>query len=141
MIEELRAEGFIEMSRVREPVGVYVLIDRGTVVYVGQSTNIYARLARHSTNAKPQRVPRLVSPPPDVRLAKSMVFDRVAVRWCSRGELDRIEIELIDRFRPKYNKLNIALTGVGVDLSDIAAKLGWDKRRKPPVSELRRRVA
>jgi len=143
MMEDLFALGFAELPRVREPYGVYLLLDRGTVVYVGQSVNIYARLARHKSASAPTNLPRPVDlMSPDVRRHKAMVFDQVLVRWCSRNDLDRLEIELIERFRPKYNEIHANLGVVTrVDIAAIAAKLGWNCRRTRPHGELRRRVA
>jgi hypothetical protein len=61
--------------------GVYFLIDGDRVVYVGQSVNVYARIASHH----------------------SKVFDRFAFIPCGKEVLDNLESLYIHIFRPPLN--------------------------------------
>ena len=61
--------------------GVYFLIDGNKVVYVGQSVNVYARIASHHSKA----------------------FDRFAFIPCSREVLDNLESLYIHILRPPLN--------------------------------------
>lgn len=68
--------------------GVYFLCDGDEVVYVGQSTNIPARIGTHIHHR-----------------ARTFDHDRVFCLGVPRGHLDRVEAELIDQLRPKYNRV------------------------------------
>ena len=59
--------------------GVYFLIDRGEVVYVGQSVNVFSRMREHS---------------------KSKKFDSYVYINCSKGDLDILESLYIHVLRP-----------------------------------------
>jgi hypothetical protein len=61
--------------------GVYFLIEGDEVVYVGQSVNVYARIAQHAAK----------------------IFDRYAFIPCSVDALDRLESLYIHFLRPKLN--------------------------------------
>jgi len=61
--------------------GVYFLIDSGRVVYVGQSVNVYARIASHNDK----------------------VFDSFAFIPCDKNVLDSLESLYIHILRPALN--------------------------------------
>lgn len=61
--------------------GVYFLIDNGKIVYVGQSVNVYSRIAQHSQKK----------------------FDSFAVLPCQKTELDALESLYIHVLRPPLN--------------------------------------
>jgi hypothetical protein len=63
--------------------GVYFLLDGDEVVYVGQSVNIYKRIAEH----------------------KDKKFDRFAYLPCARDALDKLESIYIHVLQPKLNGL------------------------------------
>lgn len=62
--------------------GIYFLIDKKTVVYVGQSNNIMSRISGHS-----------------VKKYTSIIYIE-----CDKEELDKLETDYIIAFNPKYNK-------------------------------------
>ena len=80
------AEDIVEWSEELgyRTAGIYFLIDRDEIVYVGQSrTTILSRLANHITDKH---------------------FDRVTVlQYPADYDLDGLEIEYIWRIQPKYN--------------------------------------
>lgn len=63
-------------------VGVYFLINKGKIVYVGQSRNVHARLAVH---------------------LDEKCFDSASVIPCKISELDEVELFYIRKFRPALN--------------------------------------
>jgi len=62
-------------------IGVYFLIDNGKIVYVGQSVNVYSRIAQHHQKK----------------------FDSFAVLPCQKTELDVLESLYIHVLRPLLN--------------------------------------
>lgn len=66
-------------------VGVYLLIDSGDVVYVGQSRNLASRVSSHIQSEEKD-------------------FDSVEFHECSEDELPEIEAMLIAMMKPKYNR-------------------------------------
>ena len=87
-------EGFADVSAIRRS-GVYILLSRGAVVYVGQSVKLYARIATHIVRrgkgkGKPSRIP-------------SIRFDQIWVCPCELEDLDIVEADLIERYKPEYN--------------------------------------
>lgn len=122
-------EDFVRIREVVTPVGVYCLYWQGTVVYVGKSTNIMARLGKHYV--KMQRHLKGL-PPYEQNEAAPIVFDDVWVKWVPVDILDREEIRLIQRYQPRYNVL---LNRPKVDLSHIPAfrELLAKARRQPTI--------
>lgn len=103
-MRELLLDGFVEYIS-PELIGVYVLCLEGDIIYIGQSTNVTARLREHRRKGK--------------------VFDCVYVRYCAEAELDRIEVSMIRKHKPKNNITNNnELPNIKIDL----AKLGLVRR-------------
>lgn len=73
------------MARRKAVPGVYFLIRESTIVYVGQSLWVYARLCEH------------------IR-AKKIPFDSYFVQRCTVAELAPLESRYIAKFRPRHNK-------------------------------------
>lgn len=69
--------------------GVYFLIDREEIVYVGRSDNIADRIGAHVA-------------------AKRIVFDRVLTVPASGRDQERLEQRYIAAFTPKYNIYGVA---------------------------------
>ena len=113
------------------------------VLYVGQSTNVYARLATHLATKKRAR-PRRAAYPAGIASTVAIPFTSVMVRWCARLELDDLELKYIAQFNPKYNvKCRKPLPRMKISLEDLAAAAGfdWDKVvPKPELTAPRRRL-
>jgi excinuclease UvrABC nuclease subunit len=92
----LMGPGFLDMSVLLDS-GIYVLLDRGRVVYIGQSKLMLRRMYEHAL-AK-GKLARWAPGRGKVRFR----FDEVFVRPCQIHELDRLEAELIAQYAPKYN--------------------------------------
>jgi excinuclease UvrABC nuclease subunit len=66
-----------------ENAGIYFLLQGEKIVYIGQSTNIYARVCSHITEGK-------------------KTFDNVRVYYTNKN-LDGLERKLINHYLPLYN--------------------------------------
>src|SRR6185437_576305 len=81
--------------------GVYALVKRGVVIYVGKSRALYLRLYAHRNVA---RAAAKGKPIPTWLPIKGFVFDQVFVRPCALADLDRLEAEMIELYKPRYNE-------------------------------------
>ena len=68
--------------------GIYFLFDRGNIVYVGKSLDIFVRIRTHYRD-------------------EAKVFDRWAYLKCPAEGLDEMEREYIELFQPYLNKVLI----------------------------------
>lgn len=88
-------DGFVDVTEILR-CGVYVLRNRGTVVYVGQSKAMLTRVYTHRNLARKKA-------PPWLKTA-GVVFDEVLVMAVHPDRLDAVERELIARYQPKHNQ-------------------------------------
>lgn len=66
----------------RNRAGVYLLKEKGIVVYVGRSKDVLTRLGAHAFK----------------------VYDEVEILWQEDERLDLLERKMIQQFKPKYNR-------------------------------------
>lgn len=96
----MRLEGFEDVSVVLQS-GVYALVKRGTVIYVGKAKRLEARISAHRQSArraaKGQKIPTWLP-------IRGFVFDQVFVRPCHVDDLDRLEAEMINLYKPRFNE-------------------------------------
>lgn len=92
-------EGFVDATALMH-CGVYMLIHRGEVVYVGQSKSLGERLRTHCRNRN-GKVRRSGLYGNRVKLGFS--FDSIVIKGCMLGELDELEVSMIKKYKPKYN--------------------------------------
>jgi hypothetical protein len=90
-------EGFTDVSALLGS-GVYILLYRGKVVYVGQSVKMISRIYAHRSNK--DRSSRQGAILPSLR---GITFDKVFVMPCVREDLDAVERALIDAYKPRHN--------------------------------------
>ena len=76
-------------------MGVYVLSAKGTVVYVGQSKCMLARVYAHRNLARRTQ--------PAWLPIKGIVFDKIEVIPCHPDRINALEQGLIAFYRPKHN--------------------------------------
>ena len=96
----VQLEGFDEVSVILR-AGVYALVSRGVVIYVGKAKNLYSRIYTHRTQAK--RAKRGLNIPSWLPI-KGFVFDQVFVRTCKLEDLDTLEAEMINIYKPRFNE-------------------------------------
>lgn len=93
-------EGFVDCSVVLK-AGVYALVKNGVVIYVGKSKSVYQRIYTHRHLAKRAKQGKTI---PDWLPTKGFVFDQVYIRPCTVDELDALEVEMINKYKPRYNE-------------------------------------
>jgi excinuclease UvrABC nuclease subunit len=98
--------------------GCYLLLWKGEVVYAGKSTNVLMRLTSHRNSMARY----LMGKPGNERVIR---FDTMRFCFCSKGEIDRLEAQLIARYEPRFNvKLK---NRRDIDLGALIAKAGLEK--------------
>lgn len=115
----MELSGFLAISPVLR-AGVYALAYRGEVVYVGRSKAMLARVYTHRSVWQAKRRGKVPSWLP----VKGILFDEVFIRPCRVDQLDALEREMINLYKPRYNELlkssePVGLTGLrirGVEL-------------------------
>lgn len=128
--------GFVDVSAMLSG-GVYALVHRGNVVYVGKSKVMLGRVYSHRV-AWGKKAVR----PNGLKPQKGILFDAIWVRPCPLAEVDALEYEMINLYKPRYNSL--LRNGLPVDISHLIAGLIARDQAPPPAPKLegtiRRRV-
>lgn len=108
---ELVLEGFANVSAMLLG-GVYALVHRGNVVYVGKSKVMLGRVYTHRSawGRKSQKAVGL-------KPVKGILFDAVWVRPCASDAIDELEARMINLYKPRYNSL--LRNGLPVDISNL----------------------
>lgn len=89
-------DGFIEVTPILR-CGVYALVREGAVVYVGQSKRMLSRIEAHRSQwARSTKAP-------DWLPIKGILFDQCFVMPCRVEDMDRLERQLIDLYKPRFN--------------------------------------
>lgn len=94
----MEIEGFVDATPILAG-GVYILIHRGEVVYVGKAKRMLNRLSAHLTVRSAQRKDRVPSWLP----IKGIYYDKVLISPCHPDRIDALERSMIDLYRPRYN--------------------------------------
>ncbi len=129
----MEVTGFINASEMLKS-GVYMLVLRGEVVYIGQAKAMIVRVCTHRSNAR-KTLPSWMPPS-----AKGIIFDEVLIRPCPVHLLDSLEYDLINLYKPRHNialkhngkakgEVTITVRGVPVTLN-----------RKPDIPLIERRI-
>jgi excinuclease UvrABC nuclease subunit len=92
----MKSDGFIDFTAMLQPA-VYALLYKGVVFYIGKTKSPALRISQHKYNKK--MMPTAFKSV----LGKGFPIDEVWLRPCSATELDVIEVEMIKKYRPKYN--------------------------------------
>lgn len=92
-------EGFENATTILRS-GIYILVKRGVVIYIGKSKNLYSRIYTHkhfaNRAAKGQKIPAWLP-------VKGMQFDEVHIRYVHVDQLDAEESAAINKYKPHYN--------------------------------------
>jgi hypothetical protein len=120
----LREQGFTGIPYHGMPSGVYALMRGPEVLYIGYSKSIYARISNHRNAQRRGDKPYQHVTGGDLRI-RPMPFDRVLVKWCSMLEAKILEVELIHRYRPPFNRKVVEpLRDRGINLEELASQAG-----------------
>lgn len=129
----MQLEGFFDVSRILQG-GVYALVHRGIVVYVGKSKVMLGRVCRHRETWGKKSTKAVGLKP-----IKGILFDAVWIRPCGLDTIDELESAMINLYKPRYNSL--LRNGLPVDISSLVAGLVQGKVSAPkPEGTIRRRV-
>lgn len=100
-MSQVLLDGFVEVSPILRS-GVYALVAKGVVIYVGKSRAMIARVNAHRRawidkrkGAKPWLSESLGIP--------ALLFDEIHIRPCPPHQLDALEEEMINLYKPRYN--------------------------------------
>jgi len=96
----MELQGFTDVSLLLR-AGVYALCKRGVVIYVGKSKSLYSRIYTHrnlSSRGKGKSIPAWMP-----QSLKGIVFDEVHIRPCRLEDLDSLEEQMINLYKPHYN--------------------------------------
>lgn len=133
-------EGALDVSLILKP-GVYALVRRGVVIYVGKSKSVYQRIYTHRTTANRKARGQAI---PTWLPIQGFVFDQVFVWTCTLEELDALEAEKINLYQPRFNQSlkDARLRGklpLRIDVLGVEMVLGGAKPEvSPAVGGLRR---
>lgn len=112
----MELEGFVRVGEILKS-GIYALVRKGSVVYIGKSKTMLGRIYSHRTlwgaTQKGRKTPSW--------LPKGMLFDDVWVRPCPVSQLDELEREMINIYNPKNNVNLKKGTIIGVDIASVVA--------------------
>lgn len=98
----MRLEGFTDISDSLRP-GVYALAAKGVVIYVGKSKKMLGRINAHRTAWADKRKGKAESWIAERLGIPGLLFDQVWVRPCRLDELDALEEQMINLYKPRYN--------------------------------------
>jgi hypothetical protein len=90
---EVQIEGAIDVSAILR-CGVYILLCKGAIVYVGKSKVMLTRVYSHRSTWGRKRTEAQ---------PKGVVFDEVHVMPATLDAVDELERVLIARYKPRYN--------------------------------------
>lgn len=99
----MRPEGFTAVSEILRS-GVYALVHRREVVYIGKSKTMLVRIYSHRNAWGDKRRGKWRQLPKNFPV-QGIYFDEVFVRPVPVEHLDEVEREMIAKYRPKYNTL------------------------------------
>lgn len=88
--------------------GVYALVKKDEVVYVGKTKKLWIRLYNHC-NERGKVLPKRSG-------AKGVPFDDIWVWPCMLGQLDSLEVHLIQKYLPRHNAKGKALPVMAIPL-------------------------
>lgn len=83
--------------------GVYALCTKGVVIYVGKSKKMLGRINSHRSAWADKRKGKAESWIAERLGIPGLLFDQVFVRPCRPDELDSLESQMINLYKPRYN--------------------------------------
>lgn len=129
----MKLDGFVDVSEMLRS-GVYALGYRGAIVYVGQSKCMLVRVYSHrNARSKKGRLPSFYP-------IRGIVYDEIHIMSVHPDQLDAVEREMINRYKPKYNTqlknklpvdvpINLNVSGIALTLNAPAPRAQVIERR------------
>lgn len=125
----MQIDGFHEVSPILRS-GIYALVQKGSIVYIGKAKCILNRAYTHRSNWVRTRKGQAI--PEWLQTQKGILFDELHVYPCPDHLLDAEERRLIDIYRPVLNKLlksneymtrevSVSIKGLAFTLNEVRA--------------------
>lgn len=131
-------EGWVDVSETLS-AGVYALVYRGTVVYVGKAKRMLSRIETHR-QVWAQRRRGKISWLAVARSVQGVMFDEVWVRRCRVEDLDSLEREMIARYQPRHNTLLKGNAPMSVVIAGRELWIGSPTAQRAVDQVVRRRI-
>lgn len=131
----MQLEGFTDVSASLKS-GVYALVAKGQVIYVGKSKAMIARIAAHRQAwiAKRKGKAGWIS---DTLGIPAVLCDEIHILPCPPHALDALEAEMINRYKPKLNVLLKTTAKVSIPATITIAGKALALRPAMPLIERR----
>jgi hypothetical protein len=114
---------------------VYMLVYKGKVMYVGQSTQPLVRVYSHIRSKKMKQT--TFGP----RMLRTIPFDDIWLRPCAVSELNEVEKGLILKYRPQFNTKHNDGPQVRIDLKELVRTLAPTRGKfHPTIGHIERRI-
>lgn len=108
----MEVTGFIDVTSLLRG-GVYMLMRRRVVVYIGQSRCLLTRIHTHRANSN-RKLPSWLP-----HSARGIAYDEVHILPVHPDRIDEVERELIRHYAPKYNIVHNSPARGSVPLHDV----------------------
>lgn len=131
----MELEGFLDSSAILRS-GVYALVAKGVVLYVGKSRSMIGRINTHRRKWIDKRKG---VPGADWIPIPGLLFDEIHVRPCRLDQLDELEREMINLYKPRYNQklktddkirrpFSLQINGLAIPVNAVVAQAPMERR-------------
>ena len=133
----MEIDGFANVAEILK-CGVYLLVRKGQVVYVGRSKSMLSRIYSHRIAW--QRVRKGLKPHPFLNI-KGMLFDEILIQPCHPDKVKDLELQMIAKYRPKHNIVGMPKNcePFVIHVNGIELQIGGILPHLPKEEPLRRR--
>lgn len=131
----MRIDGFSNATDLLRG-GVYILVHKNEVVYVGKSKRMLNRLSAHLSAWSAKRREKM----PHFVQRLGIYYDEVHICPCHPDRIDALEQSMIDLFRPRNNTQHKLPGPTTAPFSIRVGNLDLAFNHRPPAPELVRRI-
>lgn len=121
-------EGFFDVSQMLRS-GIYALVHKDNVVYIGKAKLILGRVYQHRVAWGKKR------PAEGTKPLKGILFDAIWIRPCDLTEIDDLEYTMINTYKPRYNTLLKNGLPVPLDLTALLADIVGSTHPRPQTAK------
>lgn len=131
----MQISGFTNVSDMLKG-GVYILVHRNEVVYVGKSKRMLNRVTAHLSAWSAKRREKM----PMFLQKMGIFYDEVHICPCHPDRIDELEQKMIDLFRPRNNTQHKLPGPTRAPFSISVGNVNLAFNARPPAPELIRRI-
>lgn len=132
----MELDGFVDSSAILRS-GVYALVTKGRVIYIGKSKSMIGRINTHRRKWIDRRKPK--NQFSDLIPIPGLMFDEIHCRPVPLHLLDQVEAEMINLYKPHYNTqlktnakvvapFNLTIAGRTITVNAVKPTLGIERR-------------